>query len=104
VLEAGNLALSVGLELDDIGLEEEVEVLIDAGDVAVGPQSGGDRQPANVDHHHTAGAAPSNTPGAPTATRSSRRIRTLSLSGIDLINQYSDIFFVLWKSEYIRII
>jgi len=29
------LALSVGLELDDIGLEEEVKVLTDAGDVAV---------------------------------------------------------------------
>lgn len=35
VLEAGNLALTFGIELDDVGLEEEVEIATDAGHVAV---------------------------------------------------------------------
>jgi hypothetical protein len=35
VLEVGDFALAVGFELDDIGLEEEVEVTTDTRDIAV---------------------------------------------------------------------
>jgi len=35
VLEVGDFALVVGIELDDIGLKEKVEVATDAGDVAI---------------------------------------------------------------------
>lgn len=35
MLEARDFALAVGLEFDDVGLKEEVEVSTDAGDVAI---------------------------------------------------------------------
>ena len=35
VLEVGDFALAVGIELDDIGLEEKIEVATDSGDVAI---------------------------------------------------------------------
>ncbi|SDY33309.1 hypothetical protein SAMN04487946_111100 [Halobellus clavatus] len=35
VLEVGDFALVVGIELDDIGLKEKIEVATDAGDVAI---------------------------------------------------------------------
>nr|WP_123538939.1 hypothetical protein [Halosimplex salinum] len=35
MLEVGDFALVVGIELDDIGLKEKIEVATDAGDVAI---------------------------------------------------------------------
>ena len=35
VLEVGDFALAVGIELDDIGLKEKIEVATDTGDVAI---------------------------------------------------------------------